>query len=409
MSFPLVQWLPVPYGFASSSTPPSIWKPATCIALISFLLSIVIFCREIRNRHRRDTLFSSKYRYLSSLSWWCILMGCVNTFYCLFWYVDHICLVVRNSETLFRAIQYLLFEYFQLSRVYYCSSEEEVHSTKGYSKWVFIVMFSVTTLLAMLWFFVEDAGYPTNACGVSNGFAFSRNAWWPFLIESFNFDERVWMNFYWVRLIVMSILEPAIIGLYRYKIRAVTKHYSKEPNVGRQIQFLLHRMFTLSIFWIITMQWSTSIWIPVRVYIFERGSEWDVSAIQYSLWSLTLSYSMFLAQDYNTPEYLNFLRFLHRTKFSLCYCCWCGIVRDQYQFMTSTESDDVEKKLERKKSTFDTRNKSTFVEHGINKSGMELSITTATRTEYASRSDLENVDDVMSPLSQKKANDNLTL
>merc|ERR1719499_109046 len=206
------------------------------------------------------------------------------------------------------------------------------------------------------------------------------------------------MNFYWVRLIMMSILEPTIIALYRYKIPGI---FPRNSQVGRKIQFIFHRMFILSILWIIAMQWSTSIWIPIRVYIFERGSEWDVSAIQYSLWSLTLSYSMFLMQDHNETEYVNFLRFLHRTKFSLFYCCCCGIVEDQYHFMTSTESDDVEKKLERKKSTVDTRNKSTFVEYGNNTSGMELSIATKTelRSEYAMRSDLENVDDVMSPLN----------
>ena len=145
-------------------TPPSVWISAACISLVGFVLSMCLLGRERRNRQRRTIPFPSK--YLSLFPYSSIALTPLATLSCVFYDLNGICLVARNVTPILCAVQYLLFSYFQLSRIYYCFSEKQVHSNKGYPKWVFSIMFIATTLYAVSWAVFQSLSIPFTQCGI---------------------------------------------------------------------------------------------------------------------------------------------------------------------------------------------------------------------------------------------------
>ena len=111
------------------------WLPSTIIALLIFVVNALILQRERQNRQKREERelrFASK--YLSISSYCCIAMGPIVCLSCILQFLDGICLVSRNTTTIFFLCQFVCVEWFQISRLYYCFSADKVHSTKGYPR-----------------------------------------------------------------------------------------------------------------------------------------------------------------------------------------------------------------------------------------------------------------------------------
>ena len=97
----------------------------------------------------------------------------------------------------------------------------------------------------------------------------------------------------------------------------------------------------------------------------------------FSIWTLFVSYSMFMMQDHNTPEYIDFLRVIKRYKCTLCFCCFGSMVKEQYRILVD-EADERTVNKGKTISTRKTHNLSDDMEYGNNVTGMEMSIATRT-------------------------------
>lgn len=71
-------------------------------------------------------------------------------------------------DAIFFYSQIAAMQCYQLSRIHYCFSRQQIHSNKGYPKWLFLLFFAVVAA----WYFLEitilDIALPTIQCGIDN-------------------------------------------------------------------------------------------------------------------------------------------------------------------------------------------------------------------------------------------------
>ena len=115
--------------------PLSYWLISMTISIICFGITTAMNARERQRRKQPDTIFAS--RYLSIFSRLCIAMGPITTLIGAVSYLPWICFIsgLLRGPSLF--LQIVAMECYQLSRLYYCFSRDQVHSDKGYPKWIF--------------------------------------------------------------------------------------------------------------------------------------------------------------------------------------------------------------------------------------------------------------------------------
>ena len=131
---------------------PETWYSITfvIVTVIAIPSSFYILQRETLKRRDPNVLFPSK--WMSIFSYLCIAVGIIFP-------VIHPLLYIKRIHSIgvFVSIGYipfllqlLLMQYFQLSRLHYCLSRERTHSHKGYPKWLFITIFFVVTISALM-------------------------------------------------------------------------------------------------------------------------------------------------------------------------------------------------------------------------------------------------------------------
>ena len=109
------------------------------VYIICIIINVTILKKEItkRNQLTRKVITTPFSRY-SSL--FCIISGNII---CIFWLVSPIqgfCYFCHLIAHGFVWIQLVSMGFYQLSRLYYCYSNDKIHSKKGYPKWIFILM-----------------------------------------------------------------------------------------------------------------------------------------------------------------------------------------------------------------------------------------------------------------------------
>ena len=355
-------------------TPLWIWSMSTGISFICFVICTSIFCQERQKRQQQDHLTVSK--YLSIPSYLCIVLGAITTFFHILSYIPVLCIIRDILVTPIVTLQISTMECYQLTRLYYCFSRTQVHSNNGYPNWVFVVLFSLTVIwypIAVIW----DYRFVGLECQIaSDGTTVIQYR------EPFGYDSAAgsWMYVLLVcRAILYWVIEWTTAALYWYKIHSLQRHRNeKDRAVYDRIQSILHRVLILTYFYLfidtmmITLDWSASFAATTGFTNNNPFETWP-----YSIISLSLSYSMFLMQDYNISEYVAFLRFVRRYKCIWCFSCFGSMVNEQYRMLVVNLD---ERKFEKKKSvqTANTRNISADVEYGNNATGMEMSIATKT-------------------------------
>ena len=337
------------------------WLTSTLISFMCFILALLIFLRERRKRNRDDLLIS--FKYLSIFSHLCIALGPVVTLLYCGAYIPGICVV---SNFLMSPAGFLLLatmEYYQLSRLYYCFSRNQVHSDSGYPDWVFAVLFTVSTIWLLTVIAISYTWFPTECIIEPNGMVMIKGIYAP--------PHRKWIS--WINL-MYGVVELITLFLYWYKVRSLrTYENQQDGSVHDRIQSVLHRVLILTFFYLFIGALLTTLKFVGRVASVEGIiKERPFGNWVFSVMHLSISYSMFLMQDHNTSEYVAFLRFVRRYKCIWCFCCFGYMVNEQYRILV----DNVdERTFEKKKSiqTANTRNISADVVYRINATGIEFS------------------------------------
>ena len=364
----------------SYRTPLFYWLTSTGISVICFAVTTAILLRERQKRKLCDRRIASK--YLSTFSYLCMASCLLCTLLRVAWYLPGLCLMNRFLLIPLGYLQVVAMEFYQLSRLYYCFSKNQVHSEKGYPNWVFAALYS----LLVIWFVFEtttDYLLFKHECRLeSDGTAVSE----VILLISISYENWILMS---PLVMTYIVLESTTLFLYWYKVRSLRRKLNqKNGTVYERIQIILHRVLTLTYFYMFMITVVFLIFgITRNIYdlsSFDDGSWSD------SIASVIFSYSMFLMQDHNTSEYIAFLRFIKRYKCVLCFCCFGSMVNEQYRMLVDNVDEET---MEKKKSieTYNTHNKSADDGYGINVTGMELSIATRTVCDVSSEMDEHSI------------------
>ena len=107
--------------------------------LVFAVVNFVILHFEIQQRKTATTIFTAKWFKIFSIS--CITTGTLSHIFLISRYIPGLCTFIGLFGVISSVAQFLSMGYYQLYRLYYCFANEQIHSDKGYPKWVFFVMY----------------------------------------------------------------------------------------------------------------------------------------------------------------------------------------------------------------------------------------------------------------------------
>lgn len=125
-----------------------------------------------------------------------------------------------------------------------------------------------------------------------------------------------------------QIWDLTTLMLYSFKIWSFRKLYRhKHEGVWSKIIFILYRIVIVTIFY----QLSSLILALMYNALSEKPYlEFIRTQLLPALFSILISFCLFLMMEHNTDKYVVFLQFLRRSCLdSVCFCCCRGIVRQQ--------------------------------------------------------------------------------
>ena len=138
-----------------ATTQTELWYTISFVISVSISIptTLYILGRETWNRRNPNIIFASKWLYIFSIL--CIGIGPIAPIIYTITFVedDRICTAAVIGGAVANILQLLFLEWFQLSRLHYCFSRDSVHSIKGYSRWLFVIMYTVVTVEAIFWAF----------------------------------------------------------------------------------------------------------------------------------------------------------------------------------------------------------------------------------------------------------------
>ena len=215
--------------------------------------------------------------------------------------------------------------FYQLSRLYYCFANNQIHSDKGYPKWLFNIMYIIGVIICLN-YAVSNETMPNfsifnSKCGINDKF--------EFYYHSLHIINTKISVFYPITTILCFYAwDLFTLYLYISKIRTFRMYKDKDPSVYKRIQSILQKIFILTTFYQIAgffyMLISASL-----MSVFGVASIIGISIMAVS--SLTFSLSMYLMMDHNRTEYLRFLKILQYLKLNYLCCKWRYFVLEQIE------------------------------------------------------------------------------
>ena len=266
-----------------------------------------------RSADDTETLSMFQSQWLAISSYLCIAFGpVVPMMHSLQYITDEMCYLSLTVCISAAILQMLFMEYFQLSRLHYCFSRSQLHSDKGYPKWLFVSMFIAVTIVGITWMvtWIHIAVH-RDCLGQSTSINDE--------LQSMRDDSVVALSI--CAFITLQILDLFTVYLYWNKLRVVIKQQSGTA-VHDNVQVILYRILILTIFYNM---------VVAAMYI-----SFSFASIHRAAYSL----SMYLMMDHNHEEYRHFLHILHRFKLYWCCCC-CGPMVKKHHECLQVRADTV--------------------------------------------------------------------
>ena len=323
--------------------PPSAWIFRILLGLFGFAITSRLLRSEIKKRRLPTTHFSSKYlRIASAVCFWC---GPISPALLICSVIPGFCMMRFIGSTMTFYTQILFLSFYQLSRLHYCFSNQQLHAKKGYPFWVFILMVIIGINLwisgLMLHIFVDTL---PSKCGFTNDISF----FYQFRARAIMFDGDSWedewmaeMYYSWNFLQSLSghIWDLVILLLYLFKIWRIGKaHKSKENRVWENVLFILHRIVIITVFYTICSLLVSMLYTTLGMIELSENTVTDSILIELrssgmiAAYNLLYFFSILLMMDHNTNIYVVFLRFLHRFRLKyICFCCCYKMVDKQME------------------------------------------------------------------------------
>ena len=302
--------------------PMKIWIMSTISGAIGTILSAYILRKEYKTRSKSvDITFSTKQsQYYSIISMTCGLLYGMSKIGMQLPYLCHFSWAIVRISWVGQAI---FMGFYQLDRLSYCFAQHRVYSSKGYPKWLFMVMniFGVMLFVVLIILSIISYVYDIKHCGLRiNG------DWDWFYVSRAN-----WQLVLRVPLVMLyglySFWDLLTLILYSSKVYIMTfRKYQNEKKVYNRIMLILNRLLIFTILYQIFF---------LSQAIFEYFARVSTLAAQYeslmtqlyfcigAIVSISWSLSMYLMQEHNTKSYKKFLYLLDALKldYIFCFCC----------------------------------------------------------------------------------------
>ena len=321
----------------------------------------------------------------------CVVSGFLCPLFLILEYIPGLCTFSTYTGWLCMNIQFLSMGLYQLARLYYCFANDQIHSNKGYPKWVFIVMVIIGVIviinLNISYIFIV-ASLMKRECGYSNRFEY-------YYRPVFHYFAGVYPWHYGTLLILLS-WDAVTLLLYVWKIKTFThittsrrasdsdlKKQEHDTAVHSRIMSILHKIAILTLFYQFVTLFGMVFINTLHVII---GNEpmiyWILSHFMNGVLSFSLSVSMYLMMEHNKNEYVKFLRAVYYVRLYWLCCCCGHIVNDQLHEL----DDNI---IELKNHVSGNANSVNAVQQNVHTpvekiktTGMELSIETITVVEH---------------------------
>ena len=354
----------------SYTEPAAKWISDLAMCIINTLLIGALLHSEFKKRRESSTSFTTKWFKLFSIS--CIIC-CFSAAMCgMLSYIPIFCTfsLFLNYLLGFYAVTFMGF--YQLSRLYYCFANAQIHSDKGYPKCLFIFMFIIGILLPinlmLSYLLTNQVVLLRSKCGY-NDFKFY---YYPITDIPSHESAGIWYTFIYMIYVFWDVFT---LYLYLRKIRAFKKYENTEPIVYKRIMSILYKVTILTLLYQIVNLFSFILGIGawflnndvINSIVLTFNAQ--INAYIYAL-------SMYLMMEHNRKHYVKFLRIIYYSKmyWILCCCCKYIVIEQSGEFMKDfvdvVDDKNIAKGIEETKST------EISDEHGDNKTnnnGMELS------------------------------------
>ena len=317
------------------------WIFRVLVGIIGIAITGKLLHNEIKKRRLPTTYFSSQYlRITSAVCFWC---GPISSALLVFSVIPGFCMMRFIGSTVTVYTQILFLSFYQLSRLHYCFSNQQLHAKKGYPLWVFVVMVIIGIIVyisgLMLLIFVDTL---PSKCGYTNDVSF----FYRYRARALMFDGDSWEDQWMTKIyyssnfllsLAVHIWDLVILLLYLYKIWQIGKvHKSKENRVWYNVLFILHRIVIITVFYticslLVSMLYTILEFIQlsqngvIESILIELRSSGMITAHNFLYF-----FAILLMMDHNINIYIVFLHILHRFRLKyFCFCCCYTMVDKQ--------------------------------------------------------------------------------
>ena len=347
--------------------PPVIWLSIVIFGITETFFGAILLFKECKKRRSGAARFTTK--YLSVFSIICVASLLLSGLTQALGWFPPVCYFDGFAQKIFSNLNVTSMGFYQLSRLYYCFANSQIHSDQGYSKCLFIFMYSIGICLVIGSIVYEVMEGMTIACGMyDNGNAYNQNSrvWVP----------RIWrLRWTLMFIITLFVWDFLTLILYRKKIDLIQKVYTKSENevnrkINKRIVNVLHRISIITIWY----DWTVFL-VYCCAWLVAATNDPSSSFYVIFVWIMTslnpfiYAPAMYLMLDHNTQEYKIFIKWIYRLKLYWCaICCECfpccrcrSMVRAQYQLHQITGSEEDKKDLT--VTPWDTRDLSVKTKH----------------------------------------------
>eukprot|EP01084_Bolivina_argentea_P148922 260259_1 len=324
------------------------WISYSSAGLLVMLLNCLILQKEYKKRKSTKVTFTTKY-----LQIWPLLTMICGILFGFFVFAQHFNIFCYFCYPMFipaLACQGFFMGLYQLSRLYYCFSEAQCYSDKGYSNTLFIIMYIIPTLVVINtfvcpWFFIN-----ITYCGINEKFQYFGRSYE--LIENTSIFD--WASF---TLCIYFLWDFSILLLYTMKIISFKKYKIEQINVWKRIMASLTKILIATIMYEIMQIIAIIVSVIVGFTLYENYFV-GLLFVGTGFGSVVVSYSMFIMQEHNTKQYKQLLKLSS----VCCNCCCESIIVNALEFEPEGGEKNRNKNIIQD-SIFETRDISVKNEH----------------------------------------------
>ena len=287
---------------------PTEWVFLTSIHFMWTVLNFIILKSEIKHRRKSTTKSITKGLQYGSLT--TIVTGFLAALFCLLNNFPIFCSFGLFIGLCMFAAQSVSLTFYQLCRLYYCFANVNIHSNKGYPKWVFYIMYGLGIVIFLSWtswcLFNDTAHYFINSkCAFQgNSFPFQMN-YYPANISSLSVSSSKWT---WKPLTsAMSLIwDIMVLILYIIKIKAIQNHHSLKAGdeTFQRIMYILKKITVILVLYQLCGLINVITHI-IHVFI-ASTTTFIITNGTTLLFSVSMSLSMYLMMDHNEKDWKRF-------------------------------------------------------------------------------------------------------